>query len=505
MIFSDEDFTDIASYLEENQETYSRFYRIMLEGDLKHALSAYNPFGTGFTLFLPTDDAFDRFIQKSDDYSSFEELIGDRDYVRTLGRYHLVHTQLRTNEFPYGALPDTTATGDILTIGFSTNLDSTVYKVNSVAPVTEANLEMINGYIHVISEVLTPVNYTGFDWLTGQESCSILSGAIAAAGLADTLGFYRTTGSGQLVKNKYSILAEPDTVFHRHGIHSLDELIEAYATPELELTDPDNQFYQFAAYHILEGSYFLVDLDVSRNYNTYANAPVRILTGLELKINPGVDTFRMEISENLDTTYINHIGLYYQESDNISKNGPIHLLDQVMEFHIPSNSVQTFQFFEAPGINQLRNTPGTHVFFEDEQDELEVISWTGPDEVSYYKTSSNSEKALNRDYLEISGNFRISYTMPKILPGQYDLYVRTNGYNRNNEHATILVFIDGQQLGGTINLNSGGTSNNPYDINDGQGYLAGSVEFSRYLEHTVTLETFIPGRMQWDFVRFIPK
>ena len=58
----------------------------------------------------------------------------DTNLVITLGRYHLVNIALHSNEFPYGALPNTNATGDLLTIGFSTNLDSMVTLVNDVAP-----------------------------------------------------------------------------------------------------------------------------------------------------------------------------------------------------------------------------------------------------------------------------------------------------------------------------------------------------------------------------------
>ncbi len=502
--FVDEDIFLIADYIEDHQDTYSKFYRVMIEGDLIDPLSAYNPFGNGFTLFLPTDEAFDRYIQNNDSYSSFEALIEDKEFVRVLGRYHLVNIGLKSNEFPYGALPDTTATGDVLTIGFSTSFDSTIYKVNNVASVTQPNLEMVNGYIHEISEVLKPINFPGVEWLQNEDGYSILSGALTLAGITDTLGIYRTTGPGQVIRNKYTILAEHDSIFQRNGIQSVDDLLERYNTPGLTPDDPDNQFFQFAAYHVLEGDYFLVDFEVTRNYNTYASAPVRIQTGLELRLNPGVDTFRLEISEMGDTTAIRHIGLFYQESDINSKTGPIHLIDQVLEYYIPPTSEQIFQFYEAPPINNLRNTQGTHDLLKVDQDDLEVITFTGPDEIIYYKTTSNSENAFSKDYIQINGNFTISYTIPKILPGKYKVYLRAHGFNRNDENATILVFMDGKQLGGSINLNSGGLANNPYNVNNQLGYLVGGVEFSNYKEHTVTVESFIPGRFIWDYIRFVP-
>lgn len=501
--FYDENYVSIAEFIERNKESYSTFYRIVVAGELYSSLSAYNPFGSGFTLFLPTDEAFERYIQNNPKYSSLEEMFLDTDFIRTLGRYHLVNTELKTNEFPYGSLPDTTATGDLLTIGFSSNLDSTIYKVNNIAPVILPNLEMINGYVHIVSEVLNPVNFTGFQWLSENSGYSILASALEITGLKDTLGFYRTNFSGQLVKNKYTILAEHDSIFNKFGINTIDDLVGEYATNDVAFTNPNNGLYQFVAYHILEGEYFLSDFDETRNYNSYAFAPVNIASDLEVRINPGTDTIRLEISSQGDTTAIKFVSLYYQESNVITKNGAIHFISEILNFKIPSNSSRSFQFYEEPEIDKVRNVAGTYYFLEEDQDELEVISWKGADQIKYFKSSSSSEKASNSDYLEIDGNFIVNYTIPKILPGRYNFFIRANSYNNNNEHATILIYIDGKRLKGNYNMNLGGTSSDPYTINKNwNGHEIGVVEFSIYQEHTITIESFIPGKFIWDRVAF---
>ncbi|MCK4923306.1 MAG: hypothetical protein KAS71_19800, partial [Bacteroidales bacterium] len=120
-----------------------------------------------------------------------------------------------------------------------------------------------------------------------------------------------------------------------------------------------------------------------------------------------------------------------------------------------------------------------------------------------FKSSSSSEKASNSDYLEIDGNFIVNYTIPKILPGRYNFFIRANSYNNNNEHATILIYIDGKRLKGNYNMNLGGTSSDPYTINKNwNGHEIGVVEFSIYQEHTITIESFIPGKFIWDRVAF---
>jgi len=493
--FFQEDLVEIADYIIKNKETYSRFYDIMTSGELTDPLNAYNPFGIGFTLFLPTDEAFDRFIENSEKYTSFNDLLQDVDFVRELGRYHLVNMELKSNEFPYGSLPDTTATGDLLTIGFSSSLDTTIYKVNNVAPVVEANLEMLNGYIHIISKVLEPIDFTGYDWLQQNEGYSILAGALSLTGLSDTLGFYRRTTNNQLVKNEYTLLVEHDSIFSRNGINSIDDLILEYSTPGTEYTDNNNALYQFAAYHILEGSYFLVDFDESGNYNTMANYPISILAGLELQINRGIDTFAIEFSE-VDTNYTTYIKIHYQESNVLTKSGAIHFLTDVMELYtgIPI-SRQTFQFLEEPVINADRQLVNTYEYVD--PDKFEYIYWSGPEYIEYTKAGS-SERAAGDDYITIKGRFSIQYTMPKILPGKYELLVRTNALSSQN--ATVLVFLDGKRIGGNFDLTRGGSTNNPY-----HEFEIGVVEFVKYSGHTIVIESLIPGTMIWDYVRFEPE
>src|SRR6056297_2825040 len=110
--FYDEDVLSITEHLEKNKDTFSIFYNLVIEAGIYDALNAYNPTGNGFTLFLPTDDAFNAYIKGNKDYATLDELVADNDFVRLLVRYHLVMLSLKTNEFPYGSLPDTTASGD---------------------------------------------------------------------------------------------------------------------------------------------------------------------------------------------------------------------------------------------------------------------------------------------------------------------------------------------------------------------------------------------------------
>lgn len=326
--FVEEEMISIAGFLEKNKENYSKFYRLATEADMMIPLSAFNPFGDGFTLFLPTDDAFDRFITKSEEYENFNELIRDTTFIHFLGRYHIVNASILSNDFTYGALPEETATGDQLIIGFSTNLDSMVYKVNSVAPIIDLNLEMVNGYIHIISEVLQPVTISGYEWLKQNEGYTILTEALKITGLKNRLG----------TNNSNTLLAEHDSIFNKFGIFSMDDLIDEFATHDTPFDDFDNSLYQFAAYHIIRWKYFLSDFDWGENeYRTYAKEDVRIAIGQEIRINPGKDTLRLEITELGDTTFIDYIQLYWEQSNILTKTGPIHFISDILYSYKPSD------------------------------------------------------------------------------------------------------------------------------------------------------------------------
>ena len=490
--YSDEIIT-ITDYIESNKDEFSSFWKIMEVAELTDPLTGYNPFGDAFTLFLPTDEAFERFIASNGDFESFDDLINDQSYVRELARYHLVNKSFNTNEFPYGALPDTTATGDFLTIGFSSSFDTTYYKINNVAIVEKANIKVANGYIHIIGEVLEPIVYNSFEWLRNNGGFSILSDVLELTGLIDTMGVYRQASSGDLIKNRYSVLAEHDSIYHRNGIYSIDDLMTRYATPGLLPTDPDNQLYQFAAYHLLEGSYFLDEFSGSTNYNTYASFPVNInASGIEIRINTGVKVFRYEI-DNGDTTAINYISLSYQESNQLTKNGAIHMISEVMELFRPARSVRTFQFHEEPQIAMIRNIYGIHEFVD--VDNFEVLTWTGPESIYFVKASG--DRANGEDYLLIDGNFSIEYTIPKLIPGKYRVTMKAN--SRNQENATIQIYINDRKLGGNYDLSTGGTAANPYAV-----ITISELEFSSYSEHIVRVKSLIPGQFIWDYISFIP-
>src|SRR4030042_2466379 len=117
-IFEDQEKMTIYDYIVTNEEKYSGFLSILEAGGIDKTLSAYNPDGVGYTLFLPDNNAVNKFIEESNQYASLDDLLNDAVYVSALSRYHVVTMALSTDQFPFGALPAYTLSDDILTVSF---------------------------------------------------------------------------------------------------------------------------------------------------------------------------------------------------------------------------------------------------------------------------------------------------------------------------------------------------------------------------------------------------
>lgn len=315
--WSDENSLTISQYLNENQQEYSKSYRLLVEGKMLNTLYAYNPNGNFYTLFLPTDEAIDRFMEQNQEYGSFEELLKDTSFCKRLTRYHTLNTKLHTYEFPDGVFIDSTLTGERLVASFFAIDNNQLIKINNLVPIIKPNLEMTNGYIHVISEVIQPVEISGYDWLQQHNQYSILAKAMELSGIKEKLNW-----------NKYTLLAEPDSIYFRHGIKNVDDLISRIATPGIPLTSKTNEFYQFTSYHILNGEYYLNEFDWgSKNYLTFSGQLLTISVGQHIKINTGVDTYGTIPG---DTTEIDYISPLAEGCNMLTRTGPVHSISDLM-------------------------------------------------------------------------------------------------------------------------------------------------------------------------------
>ncbi len=483
----------LRDYIKLNNEKFSVFLRIIDESGLSNAYNAYNPTGNNYTLFLPTDEAFQEYVTSSKKYNSIDDLLSDTSFVKLIGLFHLVNTELTTNDFTNSALSDSTMSGDYLTVQFKVGEGSKiVYEVNNFAEIIEPNVELVNGIIHIIDGVLQPVSFSSYEWLKDQAEFEIFTELLEQTGLVSQMGLTRLNSKGQSIRNRFTLLVEPDSVFSKRGIQSFNDLALTYGSTETAFNDTSNSLFKFAAYHLLDNSYFIDQLS-GGVLNTYAEYPISVSVGIDIRINKGFKVIE-RIIVGTDTTILDYIPLLYELSNNSTLNGPVHIISEILEPYNPPRSNYYYHFYNELIINSLRTSPGQYQYEKTEQ--LEFLNWGGAkDGLWYIKSSSPTDPANNQDYLNITGNFWLEYTTPKVRPGSYNILIRA-GVN-NSKYAVIQVVVDGVRLGYPINLRSIGTSSYA-------SVTFGPIELTGNREHVVRIESVIPGILNWDYMAFLP-
>jgi hypothetical protein len=395
---------------------------------------------------------------------------------------------VHTNQFPFGAFSEPTLSGDFLTVNFIIETDTAYYKINNQAAVVLPNIQVSNGYVHLIQTALKPVAFTTYQWVEQTPGFSIFKEALDITGLQPLLHFNRKT---EINRQPVTLLVEPDRIYKENGINDLNSLIALISPNDNDYTNTSNPLYNYVAYHILSGQYFIDNFEgTSTNYITFSDIPLNINgLGIDLAINKGKE----------DTVYVqnrpkDYIGFLYDESNVITQSGAIHTIDRIMRQRTPSRSNRTFEFYEEPLLNQYRQEVGT--FKIEDPEALFHIKWSGAD-LFFVELGSQQSSAWGNDYLEINGDFIISYTIPRIIQGRYRVYIRAEAFSAQN--ALVEVYIDGKKIGGLVDLTTGGTANSPFQTRE-----LGTIDFKRYSTHVVEIRPLIPGRFLWDFIRFEP-
>lgn len=478
-------------YIVENDSLYSKFLAILEAGGLDKTMSAYNPNGNGYTLFLPTNEAIDHFIAENDQYSTFEQLLADKVYVSAMARFHVVNQGIITNDFPFGALPELNLSGQYLTIGFEMTADSSFYKINNVAPVTIGNIEVSNGWIHVVSKALEPVTYTTYQWLKQQPEFSIFTAAVETTGFQEVLS--RIIVRDTVSLNPVTLFVEPDSIYHKHKIFNIEDLIQLISPSNADYTEDYNALYNYVGYHILNNSLFLSDFEERQtNYPTFGDNPVNI-SGLNIDLE--VYSKDSIITLTKDTLVNRYTTFYYDFSNILTQSGTIHLINRLMVPRRAGRATLNFEFFEEQLFNQYREKGGE--FIVEDPELLTNITWTGGnDKLVFVKSEDESNAAWNRDYLIMEGDFSITYRVPPIVQGDYSLRIRAHAFSIDN--ALVEVYFDGVKIGGLIDLTRGGNASNPY-----VEFNLGTVSLVAYESHTITVQSLIPGYFNWDVVRFV--
>lgn len=257
-----------------DSEDHETLETAVIEADLVNELSDEGP----FTVFAPTDDAFDNLPDWL-----LENLLDDPSGELNLALlYHVVEGEAFSTDLSDGQTFNTLLDQEI-----TVSIDGDIMINDAV--VTVADIDTYNGVVHVIDAVLLAKPATVMDVVADSEDHETLEDAMVAAMLDDDL---REEGT-------FTLFAPNDDAF--------DDL-DPEAVADL-FADPTGELAELLQYHVVSGTALSTDLNDGDEFVTLeGNSVVISINDTEVMVN--------------DATVI--------DADIETYNGVVHVIDRVL-------------------------------------------------------------------------------------------------------------------------------------------------------------------------------
>jgi len=476
-----------ATYMSENPEVYSLWVDLLKYTDLYNTLNL----SANYTCFVPNNDAMNAYL-KTKNVSSITGL--NKNDAITLVKYHTIKgMQYTTSDFENGALADTTATGDFLSIE---NGGLSAIRVNDEALIVGLDKTVTNGVIQTIDHVLTPITETIWDKMQ-VSSYSIFKSAIEATGYSERLNKILTTelssdGTVSVRKYKYTLFAVSNDIFAKRNVTDLNSLAAYLGATDANYADPSNALNKYISYHIINqmlsfNSLAKFDTDVtSKNIATLAENELINLSDINYSL-----------FINYDKNSASGVKL---QSININcKNGVVHEVDDIMPVATPEATTVQWEFTDYPYLAALysavyRITTLSTVsggWIDNDANGVECYKWLSVPEdrngVGYYvsdKGSSVKKTAANSDYLILQlGMFGwVEMETPAIIKGKYSLVLNHFNALASSPGSKLSFILDGEYVGSEV-----ATSGNSSKKDQFLKTTIGQVEFSVTKKHTLRI------------------
>ncbi|HTG55169.1 MAG TPA: fasciclin domain-containing protein, partial [Niabella sp.] len=241
---------NILQYLQ--NDSLSRFSKLVTLIDKAGYTTAFNTYGT-YTFFAPTNEAIDKYMREKN-IASLESFT--KEQLQDILKFHLLGEKVYTYNFNDGKLSSITDYGQYL-ITSVTNVDGvSSYIVNRQGKVLQQNIELGNGIIHVIDNVLQPTELTLAKLLEQDPEYSIFTEALKATGLFNKLNTQAVANGDTLW---YTVIAEKNQTYQDSGINNFEALKARYSKSG-NPASPNDGLYLYTAYHILPDIKFLADI-----------------------------------------------------------------------------------------------------------------------------------------------------------------------------------------------------------------------------------------------------
>lgn len=508
-----------AEFLAASPEQFSDFIEVLQRTPYYSLLSTYGK----YTLFAPTNDALSDYV-KSHGYSSIANIPAAT--CDTIARTHIIRDGAYfTTDVIEGTLPGLNMLDGFLVWSSDSdvvNENKLIYYVNKNSRMLEYNDSVTNGVVHVLDHVISASHEFLPEKMEEDSTLTIFCAALRLTGMADSLRRYidetyscgadsvyngtreRCTNGGDLYMTckwvgtryfKYTAFVEPDSVFHKYDIYSVEDLTR-YAKQVYDATYPEdaglydedfknrkNPLNRFVSYHLLDRIAGYNQLVVSGTMREQCwKSNIADPEEFYATMCPGtVMRFASPAAGTASGLYINRRGhmskLYHNDpecrgikvlspsesgtTDQNALNGIYHYIDDILTFSVHTRDVVLncrMRFDPATLSPDFMNCDGRGRFGSGE------IRGFKQGYITNFTISKESFLGVTPDnawwwsflghVLCISGRFDISFKLPPVpKKGTYEIRM---GYTPGEERGVIQVYLDNNPCGIPIDLRVGG-------------------------------------------------
>lgn len=494
-----------AGYLEENTEMFSDFIDILKRTPYYSLLSTYGE----FTLFAPTNDAISRYVQNGG-YASVDAI--PTTTCDTLARTHIIKKgAFFTTDISEGALPELNMNDAYIVLSSDSdvyNNNALVYYINKNARMIEYDDSVTNGVVHVLNNVITPANMLLADKIAEDTTLTLFSEALQLTGMADSLVNYLdytyscsedsvhtgvmvrcTSGSALYTRSywpekryfKYTAFVEPDEVYHKYGIYTIDDLA-AYAKQIYDETYPDdaglydddfthrkNPLNRFVSYHLLprigqynswvqsgdlrEHCWYTSISDPEEFYETMCPGTIMRFAG------PSAGLFinRKGLQNNARVRGVKVLSPSESGStDQNALNGVYHYLDDILAYttQVRDEVLNCRIRIDATTLSpDFMNCNGRGRYGED------ILTGFKNGYISNWRVSDETYVGVHSDVgywnsycanaVCISGVFDVAFKLPPVPSGTYEIRL---GYTVGDERGVVQVYLNNEPCGIPVDL-----------------------------------------------------
>ena len=501
-----------GAFLEANSDRFSEFITLLKRTPYFSLMTTYGR----YTLFAPTNEAMSEYVETSGygTVANIPETICD-----SLVRTHIIRKgAVFTSDIPEGNVGLNMLDQYITWASDSdvTNNNKLVYYVNKNSRMSEFNDSVTNGVVHVVDRVLSSSSNFLPEKMEEDSTISLFCEALRLTHLDDSLHQYMdehysigidsvTIGTQERCLNngnpymtclwvgtryfKYTAFVEPDSVYHRYGIKTIDDLTR-YAKQVYDETYPEdaglydndptnrkNPLNRFVSYHLLDR--IIMYNDLVGNELTSANWKTNVADPEEFyeTMCPGT-LVRLAMPSGSDQgIYINRRGLmarlYDNESrgvkvlapsesgkaDQLALNGFYHYLDDILTFNTHTRDVifncrmrfhpstLSRDFMNCDGRNHKDQIGNTIRGFK----RGFTTDWKMSDE-SFVGVTGNDAwwASFMGGVVVITGRFDVTFRLPCVpKKGTYEIRI---GYTPNEERGVIQAYLNDVPCGIPVDM-----------------------------------------------------